>query len=111
MPYFRLIPRRNQRALARGMNAHCFLLGREPRPLGLGAPLKRALKSVYNILPFKKELFSLLKLVYIPHESLYKHLYFKDICPKSYTDDRVLFKHIYGSYWLGKMQAIGLICF
>ncbi len=35
-----LIPRKNPpRLTVRGMNANCFLLGREPRPLGRRVPL------------------------------------------------------------------------
>jgi len=40
--------------------------------------MKRILKNILNIIPFKKELFSLLKVLPIP-ESVFKHLYFKGI--------------------------------
>lgn len=40
-----LIPRRNPGALARGMDAYYFLLGREPRSLGQRAPLNYQSKS------------------------------------------------------------------
>ncbi len=41
--------------------------------------MKMHLKKVYSILPFKKEFFTLLKLVYKPKEDIYKHLHFKGI--------------------------------
>lgn len=41
--------------------------------------LKNLLKSIYSIIPFKKELFLILKLVWRPPEYIYKHLHFKGI--------------------------------
>lgn len=38
--------------------------------------MKKFLKIVYNIIPFKRELFSLLRILNLP-ESIYKHLYFR----------------------------------
>lgn len=34
-------------------------------------------RNILNFVPFKKHLFSILKLVYTPSESIYRHLYFK----------------------------------
>lgn len=39
--------------------------------------MKDILKSVYMAVPFKRQLFSLVKLFYDPPHSVYKHLYFK----------------------------------
>ncbi len=39
--------------------------------------MKKILKTIYNYLPFKKELFSVIKIFWIPKESIFKHLYFK----------------------------------
>jgi FkbM family methyltransferase len=41
--------------------------------------MKALFKKTYNLLPFKKELFSLLKSVWTPSESIYRHLHFKDV--------------------------------
>lgn len=41
--------------------------------------MKKVLKSIYDFVPFKKEIFSLLKIVWSPNESIYKHLHFKGI--------------------------------
>ena len=37
------------------------------------------LKRVYNSIPFKKQIFTALKTVYIPSESVYKHLHFHGV--------------------------------
>ncbi len=39
--------------------------------------IKKIFKSIYTAVPFKREIFSLLKLFYNPSHSVYKHLYFK----------------------------------
>lgn len=41
--------------------------------------MKKLLKLVYKIIPFKKEIFQLLKLVSVPSEKVYKHLHFKGV--------------------------------
>lgn len=41
--------------------------------------MKSILKNIYSLLPFKKEIFTLLKSVWVPSESIYRHLYFKDV--------------------------------
>lgn len=37
------------------------------------------IKHIYNLIPFKKQLFSLLKLFYTPNDALLKHLHFKGV--------------------------------
>ena len=37
------------------------------------------LKKIYHIIPFKKELFSILKKIYVPSPGIYKHFHFKGI--------------------------------
>ncbi len=39
--------------------------------------MKKLLKAIYNIIPFKKEMFSAMKVLGVPKESIYKHLHFK----------------------------------
>src|ERR1035437_1283211 len=39
--------------------------------------IKKILKSGYNLVPFKKELFNLIKAFWVPNEKLFQHLYFK----------------------------------
>jgi FkbM family methyltransferase len=39
--------------------------------------LRRALKKLYHILPFKKPLFYLVRFVHVPSSHIYQHLYFK----------------------------------
>lgn len=41
--------------------------------------LKNLVKSIYKILPFKKQVFSLLKRVWKPGKNIYQHLYFKGV--------------------------------
>jgi len=41
--------------------------------------MKKLFKSIYSAIPFKKQLFTLLKSVYKPSKSLYQHLHFKGI--------------------------------
>jgi FkbM family methyltransferase len=42
-------------------------------------PIKTALKKLYGAVPFKKELFSLVKKVWQPSENVYKHLHFTGV--------------------------------
>ena len=39
--------------------------------------MKKIIRSVYNIIPFKKEFYGVLKIFWNPRESIYKHLHFK----------------------------------
>jgi FkbM family methyltransferase len=39
--------------------------------------MKFFLKTVYSLIPFKKQIFSILRTVWVPRQSLYKHLHFK----------------------------------
>lgn len=41
--------------------------------------MKKIIKAIYSLIPFKKSLFSILKLVSTPSQNLYKHLYFKGV--------------------------------
>src|SRR5258705_11326726 len=41
--------------------------------------MKKLIKKLYSIAPFKKELYSFIKFFGIPPERIYKHLYFKGI--------------------------------
>lgn len=42
-------------------------------------PVKKALKSIYAILPFKQPVFSVLRKVWRPSPELYRHLHFKGV--------------------------------
>jgi FkbM family methyltransferase len=53
--------------------------------------MKEQLKKIYSLLPFKKEFFMLLKMIYTPKESVYKHLHFKGIINIP-VDDKHSFK-------------------
>ncbi|MEO5650314.1 MAG: FkbM family methyltransferase [Ginsengibacter sp.] len=50
--------------------------------------LKKALKKIYKTIPFKRRLFSLLKKVWSPPESIYQHLYFNGLIEVSINDTR-----------------------
>lgn len=39
--------------------------------------MKNTLKKIYDNVPFKKELFSVLKAIYVPSEKVFRHLHFK----------------------------------
>jgi FkbM family methyltransferase len=41
--------------------------------------MKKFIKTVYNLIPFKMVFFSALKVIWKPKESIYKHLHFKSI--------------------------------
>ncbi len=41
--------------------------------------MKKTLKTIYNIIPFKKSIFSVVKLLFKPKQSVYKHLHFKGV--------------------------------
>lgn len=41
--------------------------------------MKKILKRIYTLIPFKQEIFTLLKKVWTPKESVYRHLYFKGV--------------------------------
>jgi FkbM family methyltransferase len=53
--------------------------------------MKDLLKNIYNLLPFKKEIFSVLKIFWKPGESVYRHLHFKGVF-KVKVDDKSSFK-------------------
>ncbi|MCC7501709.1 MAG: FkbM family methyltransferase, partial [Flavobacteriales bacterium] len=55
--------------------------------------MKHALRSIYAALPFKQQLFTILRLLPLP-ESLYKHLHFKGIIDVKVSDtERFRMKH------------------
>lgn len=41
--------------------------------------LKKVLKTIYNYLPFKGTIFKVIRLIYSPHQNIYRHLHFKDV--------------------------------
>ena len=41
--------------------------------------MKKLVKSIYRLLPYKKEVFTLLKFVWTPSKSIYQHLHFKGV--------------------------------
>jgi len=41
--------------------------------------MKKVIKLIYDRVPFKKSLFSIIKLIYKPPQTIYRHLYFKGI--------------------------------
>ena len=50
--------------------------------------MKSIIKAFYSFLPFKKEIYTVLKTVWNPPESLYKHLHFKDVFTVSIDNKR-----------------------
>ncbi len=55
--------------------------------------MKKMLKSIYMATPFKREIFSLVKLFYTPPHSIYKHLYFKGIFKVKVEDNFFYINH------------------
>ena len=53
--------------------------------------MKKVLKFIYRILPFKKQVYLMLKKVWTPRENIYKHLHFKGVFNVR-VDDRTWFK-------------------
>lgn len=41
--------------------------------------MRKILKKIYSIIPFKKNLFTIVKSIFNPEEKIYKHLHFKDV--------------------------------
>ena len=41
--------------------------------------MKKKIKYLYKLIPFKKEIFCILKLIYKPSPEIYKHLYFWNV--------------------------------
>lgn len=54
--------------------------------------MKKVLKHIYSVLPFKKQVFSLLRLLPVP-ESVFKHLYFEDVFEVKFDSGHFLIKH------------------
>jgi FkbM family methyltransferase len=59
--------------------------------------IKKILKDTYKIIPFKKQIFSFVKLFYKPSESIYRHLYFNGVF-KVKTEGNKSFKIIHYGY-------------
>jgi len=53
--------------------------------------MKKALKFIYCLIPFKKQLYLGLKKFWTPHENIYRHLYFKGVFSVK-VDDRTGFE-------------------
>lgn len=54
--------------------------------------MKKLLKKIYNIIPFKKELFSLIRPIKLP-KSIYSHLHFKDKFKVKFDNYHFLIEH------------------
>jgi FkbM family methyltransferase len=59
--------------------------------------IKKILKDTYKIIPFKKQIFSFVKLFYKPSENIYRHLYFNGVF-KVKTEGNKSFKIIHYGY-------------
>jgi len=55
--------------------------------------VKKILKLLYKILPWKQHLFSLVKRIYHPPHNIYKHLHFKGIFEVKVDNSKFLLKH------------------
>jgi FkbM family methyltransferase len=56
--------------------------------------MKQLLKSAYNAIPLKKDVYTVLKKIWTPPESIFKHLHFKDIFRvNSDADHSFLIRH------------------
>ncbi|MCK6649636.1 MAG: FkbM family methyltransferase [Bacteroidia bacterium] len=55
--------------------------------------MKKATKYLYNIIPFKFEFYSFLKIFWKPREYIYKHLHFKGIIKVKVEDSSFRMKH------------------
>jgi FkbM family methyltransferase len=60
--------------------------------------MKKLLKTLYELIPFKKGLFSLLKVVWTPPETIYKHLHFKGVI--SFKIDQTKFSMMHHGFQL-----------
>lgn len=58
--------------------------------------MKKIFKAIYEILPFKKQVFSLLKAVWSPPESIYKHLHFTGVIDVKLDEKRSFKMNHYG---------------
>jgi FkbM family methyltransferase len=68
---------------------------------------RKLIKSIYYIIPFKKQLFDLLKLLWTPSENIYKHLHFQGVITVE-VEKKNSFKMIHRGfqienelYWVG----------
>jgi FkbM family methyltransferase len=60
--------------------------------------MKRGLKTIYSLIPFKREAFTILKKIWIPKESIYKHLHFKGEFQVQVEESRSLRLYHPGNY-------------
>lgn len=50
--------------------------------------MKKVFKSIYSLIPFKKQIFTVIKFFWTPSESVFKHLHFKDVITVPVTDSK-----------------------
>ena len=73
--------------------------------------MKAILKSLYNTVPFKKEIFSAVKTVWKPSESIYKHLHFKGVISVPLNESKSFKMNHYGFqlendiFWTGLTEG------
>src|SRR5688572_7684910 len=73
--------------------------------------MKAILKSIYNTVPFKKEIFSAVKAVWKPSESIYKHLHFKGVISVPLNESKSFKMNHYGFqlendiFWTGLTEG------
>jgi FkbM family methyltransferase len=73
--------------------------------------MKTVLKNVYKSLPLKKEMFSLVKMVWTPSPTIYRHLYFKGDFKVKVDDEHSFLINHYGFqienelFWRGLNEA------
>src|SRR6187402_3175387 len=58
--------------------------------------MKKLLKAIYSLVPFKKEIYSVLKVVWTPSESIFRHLHFKGIFTVKVNDSKSFKIHHFG---------------
>jgi FkbM family methyltransferase len=73
--------------------------------------MRKLLKNIYTAFPFKKELFSFIKLFWIPKESIFRHLHFKGVINVSVNESNSFKVNHYGYqieneiFWLGLLSG------
>lgn len=50
--------------------------------------MKKVFKAIYGLIPFKKQIFTVLKFFWKPKQSVFKHLHFKDVITVPVTDSK-----------------------
>ena len=69
--------------------------------------MKKILKSIYSFIPFKKNIFQVIRIFPVP-ASVYRHLYFKGVFKVKFNDHQFLFEH-YGFQIENEIFWSGLI--